>query len=237
MSGKERALAWLSRDPLLHICMSEGIRRGRAEVLYAGGDGVLLRDDYAEIVQASFASPQAMQPWVQAMGDSGLDVVAHQGFADALLTPALPGRPGRMVCYHSVYTKREPLPLALPAGARIAPLTEEYAPQAESVYKNAPAGYITERIRAGVMLGAFYNEELAGFIGEHTEGAQGMLEVFPQYRRRGLASALMAANINAALERGQIPFGQIVTDNGPSLALSRSLGLEISQGVVTWFFR
>ena len=41
---KNAALQWLSRDPLLHVCMSESIRRGHAEILYAGQDGVLLRD-------------------------------------------------------------------------------------------------------------------------------------------------------------------------------------------------
>ena len=64
-----------------------------------------------------------------------------------------------------------------------------------------------------------------------------MLEVLPEYRRRGLARALMAAGINAALARGETPFGQIVTTNEPSLALSRSMGLQISQGVVVWMFR
>lgn len=232
----QAALEWLERDRLLHICMSESIRRGHADVLYAGADGVLLRDDTAEIIQASFVSAQAMQPWLETICSSGLDVVAHQDFARGMLTPMLPERPRRMNCYHSVYTKKQPLPQLAPEGAHIAPLTLDYAGQAESIYKNAPPGYVTGRIRAGVMLGVFYGDELAGFIGEHTEGAQGMLEVLPQYRRRGLASALMAASINAALKRGQTPFGQIVTDNKPSLALSRSLGLEISRGVVTWFF-
>ena len=30
---KNAALQWLSRDPLLHVCMSESIRRDHAEVL------------------------------------------------------------------------------------------------------------------------------------------------------------------------------------------------------------
>ncbi len=233
---EQAALEWLERDRLLHICMSESVRRGHADVLYAGADGVLLRDDTAETIQASFVSAQSMQPWLETICGSGLDVVAHQDFAEPLLAPLLPGRTGRMNCYHSVYTKKEPLPETLPEGASIAPLTLDDAERAESVYQNAPPGYVTRRIQAGVMLGVFYGDELAGFIGEHTEGALGMLEVLPQYRRRGLASALMAANINAALRRGEIPFGQIVTGNEPSLALSRSLGLEISQGVITWFF-
>lgn len=234
---KNAALQWLSRDPLLHVCMSESIRRGHAEVLYAGQDGVLLRDPVAETMQASFESPAALEPWVDAIAQSGLDVVVHQDFAEEFLAPALPERAGRMRCYHSVYTGKQPLDAALPREAHIEPLDGRWTEAVQTVYKHASAEYIAGRIEAGVMLGIFWGGELAGFIGQHTEGALGMLEVLPEYRRRGLARALMAAGINAALARGETPFGQIVTTNEPSLALSRSMGLQISQGVVVWMFR
>ena len=234
---KNAALQWLSRDPLLHVCMSESIRRGHAEILYAGQDGVLLRDPVAETMQASFVSPAALEPWVETIRQSNLDVVVHQDFAEERLASALPERAGRMRCYHSVYTREKHLEAALPEGARIEPLDSRWTPALQKIYTHATAEYIAGRVEAGVMLGAFWGAELAGFIGQHTEGALGMLEILPDYRRRGLARALMAAAINAALDRGERPFGQILTTNDPSLALSRSMGLQISQGVVTWMFR
>ncbi len=36
-----------------------------------------------------------------------------------------------------------------------------------------------------------------------------MLEVLPEYRRQGAATALMAAMVNFCLERGCVPFSQI----------------------------
>ena len=77
---KNAALQWLSRDPLLHVCMSESIRRGHAEILYAGQDGVLLRDPVAETMQASFVSPAALEPWVETIPVSytHLDVYKRQ---------------------------------------------------------------------------------------------------------------------------------------------------------------
>lgn len=237
MSASETALRWLERNPLLHICMTECIRRGHAELVYVGQDGVLLRDPVGELLEISVDSPETLRRWLPFLADEPVDLVAHQPFAPDILAPVLKNRPGVMHYYHSVYTKKDPLAVALPEGARIAPLDRSYSGLAERAYTHAPPGYITGRIEAGVMLGVFWNGELAGFIGQHTEGAQGMLEIFPEYRRRGLASALMAANINAALARGETPFGQIVTDNHASLALSRSLGLEISQGIAHWFYR
>ena len=43
--------------------------------------------------------------------------------------------------------------------------------------------------------------------------------------------------INQELARGRIPFGQVVTDNAPSLALQRSLGMTLSEGTLYWLSR
>ena len=43
--------------------------------------------------------------------------------------------------------------------------------------------------RRRVMHGAFQKGELLGFIGMHSEGSVGMLEVLPQHRRKGAATA------------------------------------------------
>ena len=61
-----------------------------------------------------------------------------------------------------------------------------------------------------------------------------MLEVLPAYRRRGLGELLQRAAINLALERGQIPFGQIIDGNEASLALQRKLGMAVSRSRLFW---
>lgn len=234
---QDRALCWLSRDPLLHVCMSECIRRGHADIVHASDDGVLLRDREAGLWQVSAARPEVLQGWLPLLLESPEDIAAHQDFALEVLGPAVPDRPLRMHCFHSVYEKKQPLTVPLPPDTVIETLDSRHCALLERVYTHASPGYITARTEAGVMLGAFVKGELAGFIGQHTEGAQGLLHVLPEYRRMGLARALMAACINAALARGEVPFGQIETHNEASLSLSRSLGLSISRGVVHWFFR
>lgn len=77
-------------------------------------------------------------------------------------------------------------------------------------------------------------ESLAGFVGLHGEGGIGMLEVFPQYRRRGLAEALMRGIMRQQMEQGLAPFGHIVAGNEPSIRLQTKLGFSFAEELVYW---
>ena len=82
--------------------------------------------------------------------------------------------------------------------------------------------------------GAFVGGALAGFIGTHAEGSMGMLEIFPEYRRRGLGCALEAGLIRRLLERGEIPFCQVIEGNEASMRLQEKLGMTFSDEPVYW---
>lgn len=66
----------------------------------------------------------------------------------------------------------------------------------EYVYNNysskdtVDVDYIKNRIKTNTMLGAFIDKKLVGFIGTHEEGSIGILEVLPQYRKRGIGEML-----------------------------------------------
>ena len=60
---------------------------------------------------------------------------------------------------------------------------------------------LEERLRSGMMYGAFADGKLAGFIGMHAEGSMGILEVFEEFRRQGIAEALERHLINRILEK------------------------------------
>ena len=80
----------------------------------------------------------------------------------------------------------------------------------------------------GDFLGAFESDELVGFIGEHPEGAIGLLEVFEGHQGKGWGRALEASKINQSLDRGQTPWLEVFAGNEASLALQRKLGLTVS---------
>lgn len=75
------------------------------------------------------------------------------------------------------------------------------------------------------------------FIGRHAEGSIGLLEVLPQYRRRGLATLLQSYMIGLELSRGRVPYGQVFDGNDASLALQQSLGMSRSMGPLYWAVR
>ena len=90
------------------------------------------------------------------------------------------------------------------------------------------------RIRQGVMLGAYVEGELAGFIGEHVEGSMGLLHVMPAYRRMHLGYALERAAIRRTRLAGQIPFDQVAKTNDASIALQARRGMTRAKETVYW---
>lgn len=97
----------------------------------------------------------------------------------------------------------------------------------EEHYKVTDRAYIEKRLVSGCLLGIFDDyDNLMGFIGEHFEGAMGMLEVFPEYRRRGYGEILEMYKINQLLEKGRTPLCNVFYDNAVSPILQEKLGLE-----------
>ena len=94
--------------------------------------------------------------------------------------------------------------------------------------------YIKERLLNGCMFGAFVEGKMAGFIGTHIEGSIGMLEVYEEYRRRGIAESLESYIINTRLSKGLLPYGDIIVGNEPSFGLQRKLGLKITKENFYW---
>lgn len=133
-------------------------------------------------------------------------------------------------CYLAVRLSQEPFDIKTEAVLK--PLTYEHTDFVVQNYRMAkfytnPEESIREAIDRG-MTGAFVDSELAGFIGTHSEGSLGMLEVMPQFRRQGLGKALEQHKINEYLADGKIPYCHILENNSASLALERELGFLIS---------
>lgn len=224
---------WLCRQPVLHIDMLEGLRRGQADVVLARERGVLLYHRASRACMISAQEDETARQIIAAIPSCAEMVVAHQPDYLARLRESFHFE-HQMDCHQVAYLSREPID-APQAVCQIRVLDERHLDFVQQHYSHLPdRDYLLERLRAGVMHGAYVQGRLAGFIGMHSEGSIGILEVLPQYRRRGIARALQIHMTNWNLERGYTPFAQVVCGNSASLELQRKLGYTLSDELVYW---
>lgn len=204
MSLNETALACLNRNRLLYLNMLEVLRRGSAELLWAGEGGVLLYDRGSGaymLTARDRAALDGMLPLLPADCDL---LVGH----DLWYRDELAGRFGlwkEELCVQAAWMAPEP-PEAPAFGGELRLLGEEWAPYVCEHYSKSDIGgleHIRQAIGAG-MLGAFVDGTLAGFAGFHGEGSIGLLEVLPAYRRRGLGEALLRGGGAAGAGAGAV---------------------------------
>jgi hypothetical protein len=93
---------------------------------------------------------------------------------------------------------------------------------------------LRKRVEGRVMLGVCVDGTLAGYIGEHTEGKIGLLEIFPPFRRRHLTTFLEQRYCNLLLSQGEKPFCDIIAGNTSSTNLHTSLGFRFEHPFCWW---
>ena len=228
---KEKALEYLRSDFLLNVDMIECINRDICDLLYAERDGVLLYVRDSDVYMLSCDSTDAALRITDGI-DSELLWIHQLEQTDALCA-AHGYRPGEP-CWQAVYTKAEPLDETWPDIRR---LDSGYAQLVSQNYHNGDFDYVNLLISRGEIYGVFADGALAGFVGCHSEGSVGLLEVLPEYRRRGLGEALERNAINRALEAGWTPYGQVFCSNEVSRRLQEKLGMEFSDKYISWLWK
>ena len=223
-------------DQNLRLLFTEMLRRtGRCRALYDGPEGMLLQTGgnglFCGIPDAD-ALLRVLRG-VTVPKDAGFTVFSHEA-ADAVQREF--GLHAQEAYETLLYL--QPSPPEVPA-CSIRPLKAEDAAEAARYYHlfDDPLPNLRGRAEAGALWGHFTAEgRLAGFLGIHSEGSMGMLEVVPEFRRRGIAQALEAALIRLHLERGWLPYCFVAPDNVPSLSLQAKLGLTNIHIPAIWLF-
>ena len=224
---KEKALEFLNKDYLLNVDMIECIRRDICRILYASDKAVLIVADSGWVHMLSCEDRELglelikthQPPWVVLHQMDMREAVAGLGY-----------RIGDE-CWQSAYTKTTPMEETL---ADIRRLDRRFLKRIADNYELADEGEIAALLDAGVIYGAFAGGDLAGFIGRHEEGSVGMLFVFPQFRRMGIAEALERNYVNRELAEGNVAYGQIFVGNTPSRQLQEKLGMDFSDKFICW---
>lgn len=254
--ARQQLIKQLSRDKRNNIHIMECLARGNGEILYAQGEDIAVyhRDGSTCMVKAS--SPESGRRLLKRCPeDAGWYVVSQEYIRDLLKER---GYKEFCECHQFLYTQREPLPVEHKDIRRLGLESLDYIcrhydtmsvsklEQANPVQDEqrmpitgyacdmGDSEYVRDRLLNGVMYGAFVEERLVAFIGIHDEGSLGMLYVEEPYRGRGIAASLEAYSVNRMLERGWIPYGNVIAGNEASVRLQEKLGFYQAKDTFWW---
>ncbi len=229
---KNRAVKYLSKNPLLHMGMLEAINRNTALILYAAEDGVLIRETKSGANMISVHELEKGKEILDLISAESLFAV-HQGdLADYIADKYKLQE--RLECVQAVYTEKTRLNVSDEIQIRRLELIHKELVLEH--YNKLSESEITELLREGCIFGGYKENVLIGFGGIHLEGSIGLLEVFPEHRRKGYGAILESYIVNYILEKGFVPFGQIEVNNNNSIALQKKLGFQISEDSLYWLF-
>lgn len=236
MSGERKsklAIQYLEQDVVLNIGMIEPINRETAELIYAEKDGVLLLEKKSGAYMMSVDEPGLAEKLVAGIRDAKL-FAAHQQFCLPIIESSF-GLSPQFRCRPAAYFNKTLLPTDV--SIKIDILNSRHVQEVlEHYHTMDDADYIRSLIDIGQIYGTFVDGRLAGFIGIHLEGSIGMLEVMPEFRRRGIGHALESYIVNMMLEKGWTPFCEVFENNLTSINLQKKLGFAISDQCLYWFF-
>ena len=238
LDTKEKALKWLYQDELLNLLSIDMLETGYIKIEFSGTQSLLLANESNYMIHC-----KNQDEWPSLI-DKLLEIIATDHFVilrahekwylEDLMEKS--GFTDLEVYYNSIYPDSFPLDYKVPEGVTIRPLTMAEFSSVREIYLTVDSDeYITDRIKEG-MLGAFVEEELAGFIGTHEDGSIGLLEVLPKFRRQGIGRALETQMVKLLWSLDRRAFGNIAQDNTLSRTVHEKIGLPISKEPVYWLF-
>ena len=221
-----------SRDPLLTANIRNAFLRGVAEVLEETEEGIFIYDR-EDALYILYAPVETGKVWLRKHEARGYDCMVL--YDDGLIAFAAERYALHIddKCRQVVWTKPKAPEIVEKLGVRTA--NEEDGPLCFQIYRGSPD--VRQAITDGKVLLGYEGEELAGMVGIHGEGSIGMLVVLPPFRRKGYGAELEKRLIARQLSEGFIPFVHVYLSNAASLALQTSIGMDVSEGTLTWLWQ
>lgn len=224
------------------------IKRGTAQIIEKTDDAILLKDTKSKaLMLACDDVSKGMEILKQNIDDTKRnigDTKQNNGETKPLImiSNAELGRrvadkfgyENIMECYQMAFLSKEPPKADDVLEYKTA--TMEDFPLISREYGLVSKEELKELIERGNIVMGYENSSPVGFIGEHMEGSVGLLQVLQEHRRKGYGTALEIEMIRRTLEKGYIPFGQVVVGNTASHELQKKLGLTKSEGTIFWMW-
>lgn len=218
----------IETQPLLHLCITEPLRLGSARIIEENPRGILAYDAMARLHLLSAEDAAAANALLEHV-ENPYFILCCQGEFAPLLDRF--GFAHSMHCSQWAYLKTE-IPEADPGLIISPPDDAAFARILTSYRMSTPEELALQRSRGQILFARTPNGQDAGFVGLHPEGCFGLLEVFPEQRRKGYGAALEKHIIRFCMERGNVPYCQVNVENLPSLNLQRKLGMEMTEEIM-----
>ena len=228
----------LCADRAKHADMLESLRRGGADIVYDGEDGLLLKDTGWELYMLSAADTRTGMRLL----DSVSGASSSSGLGDVVVRDAALADYARALGYSHTQPMLQVLYEKFSAPVTAGTLDIRRPDEADfravnDTYHVVGEAQLRENFDSGDFFGAYKDGRFVGYMGVHPEGAMGMLHIFEEYRRRGYARELYSFMIDRQLRLGRLPYGQVFADNQPSMELQRALGFTFSKGPLFWMWK
>lgn len=213
-----------------HADLLAAKNRKNTKILYESESSILMLDQDMPCFFLSCENLKEMDEimkWIDL--NQKITVTLHQ----SELIPYFRGYHVYLKCVNALYHGDEVQVSNAPYPIR--KLNEKDVKSASLLYRHVEYNaYVDHCIQKGVCYGMFDKNQLIGMIGEHDEEMMGLLEIHPDYRRQGLATALETWMMKVQKDKGKIVSSQIETDNEASMKLHRKLGFEIGDECIYW---
>lgn len=215
----------IEQQPLLHLCITEPLRLGKAEIIRENEHGILTYCPCAKFYCLSANDAETARTLLaHAREEIQFIMLLNADFAPLITSLKLKYS---MKCHQAAYLKANPplldsrLHIEIPDDRAFARILEVY-------HMDTPEELRRRRETGELFFARDENGCDAGFVGLHPEGCFGLLEVFPEHRGKGYGTALESFIIRFCMESGRIPYCQVEESNAASMALQKKLGLEIA---------
>lgn len=226
----------IKKNKVLYADIAECIRKNEP-IYYEDAHAICIKERETGMVYCASENEESAKAMTAVMPDSFSMIVAHDLYTDTFIQQRF-GLSCTLECYHAMYTKKEKPQVILPDGYELRLLDESYLKEVATTYSMEECNdedYLRPCIQDG-MAGIFQKDTLCAFMGVHDQSSMGILEVKPAYRHKGLAVALIHQVVGMQMDRGRIPYGEIVKDNEASIQLQKKAGLEVSKELTYWYF-
>lgn len=213
--------------------LTELLKHENGRILYQGSEGSIVRESCAGTVISDITDGDRLCRILKQLALSDFSLIALKSREAAEKVQKEYGFDGCNPCTQWGYIAKES-PKFEPHDIRL--LTAESA-QTVGEHYHESVDYVRERIAAERMWGLYEDGTLAGFIGIHSEGSIGMLEVFPEFRHKGYGYALEAYLISLHLQRGWVPYCHVIDGNEASIGLQKKLGMVCADLPAIWIWK